>query len=429
MFRLAFAMIPEFFPAREVGRAQGIISAMFAGGAVIGLVLGGWLASDYGWQDTYHTVIAFAILLPILAYYILRESPIKTGEAVAVPGFTALGIGLMTDMLGITESTYWGWTSFTSGSIASVPWGVPEFMIIAAVLFGFFAYWEGRARSPVLRLRSLRVGNILVSNINGVISGLTMFVTFTTMTILIELPFTPGLSATGFGQNEFWMGIVSVPAAASMLVLGMPLGRMTSHLGPKPVMLLGFGMGLVGALLLTQYSNPAFSLAYWSTWSPGSPPFNLPQAIPYSMVLGSALMLVGTVASLIAMSNVIVLTVSPQELGVQTGMNQTFRNLGSAIGPVLVSSVISGGILSYYAYPPPIGTQPIYAVAAFQYCFIALAVISAIGVLCTLFLRNYRYRADGTKLTDVSLVGKYPPPVAPPVDTDPAPSLSEPARR
>ena len=120
-----------------------------------------------------------------------------------------------------------------------------------------------------------------------------------------------------------------------MLVLGMPLGRMTSHFGPKPVMMLGFGLSLVGALLLTQDSNPMFSIAYWSTWSPASLPYNLPQALPYSMVIGSALTLIGTVAVLISMSNVIVLTVGPQELGVQTGMNQTFRNLGSAVGPVL----------------------------------------------------------------------------------------------
>ena len=42
--------------------------------------------------------------------------------------------------------------------------------------------------------------------------------------------------------------------------------------------------------------------------------------------------MVGNVAVLISMSNVIVLSVDPKTMGVQTGMNQTFRNLGSALG-------------------------------------------------------------------------------------------------
>ncbi len=419
MFPLAFAMIPELFPGREVGRAQGIISAMFAGGAVVGLVIGGWLAQDYGWQDTYHTVIPFAVGLPILAWYILRESPTKTGEAIDIPGITSLGLGLTMLMLGITESTYWGWTNFTAGSLGPFPWGVPEFMILAVAFFAFFAFWEGRARFPVVRLGSLKVRNILLSNINGVISGLTMFLVFTTLTILVELPYTPGVSATGFGQSELWFGIIAVPAAASMLVLGMPLGRLTSHFGPKPVMLLGFALSTVGALLLTQYANPAFQIALWTTGSPSSPPFNVPQAIPISMVLGSVLALVGTVAVLISMSNVIVLTVGPKELGVQTGVNQTFRNLGSAIAPVLVSSIIAGFVLTHVNYGPPIGIQPVYSVAAFQYCFAVLAAISVVGLLVTLFLKNYRFHTDGTRLTDGASVGKYPPPVVSPGEPDP----------
>ena len=415
MFPLSFAMIPEVFPARRVGSAQGVISAMFAGGAVVGLVAGGWLAQDYGWQFTYHTVIPFAVGLPILAYYILSESPTVTGESLDLPGIASLGLGLLMLMLGITESTYWGWTSFTATSLGPIAWGVPEFMIVALLLFGFFAFWEGRSRFPVVRLRSLRVRNILVSNVNGVIAGLTMFLTFTTLTILLELPYLPGFTVTGFGQSELWMGIISVPAAGSMLALGMPLGRMTSSLGPKPVMLLGFALGVVGALLLTQYANPALALGYWTTGSPvipipGTPYASYPQPVPISMVLGSALVLVGTVAVLISMSNVIVLTVSEKELGVQTGMNQTFRNLGSAIGPVIVSSIIASFLVRQF------GPLPIYSVAAFQYCFGALAAISLVGFVLSLFLKNYRYAADGSRLTDVSLVGKVLPPSRTPGD-------------
>ena len=419
MFPLAFAMIPEFFPANRVGQAQGIVSAMFAGGACIGLVLGGLITTTYGWQFTYHTIIPVAIGLVILAFYILRESPTRTGESVDVAGISALGIGLAMLMLGLTESTYWGWTNFSATMVGPLPWGVPEFIIVAAILFLFFGFWEGRVKFPVIRLRALKERNILVSNINGVLSGLTMFVMFTTLTIVAELPAPPG-----FNQNPFYMGLLSLPAAASMLALGMPLGRMTARYGPKPVMVLGFALSTFGALLLTQYANPAFQLGTFHSGSPNG------FAVPVLLLIAPAFVLVGTVAVLISMSNVIVLSVGPRELGVQTGMNQTFRNLGSAIGPVLVSAIISLFIIGYIPLPPPIGNEPIYSVAAFQYCFVALAVFGLIGVGLSAFLKNYRFQSDGTR-HEVSLVGKHTSTVFVPGAADPpmkTPSEATPAR-
>ena len=426
MFPLAFAMIPEFFPAREVGRAQGVISAMFAGGAVIGLVGGGWLAQDYGWQFTYHTVIPFAVLLPVLAYFILRESPTRTGASLDIPGITTLGLGLALLMLGITESSYWGWTSFSAGTLFGVPWGVPEFLILAIVCFAVFAVWEERAKSPVIRLASLKARNIFVSNFTGIIAGLTMFLTFTTLTILLELYFTPGSSHTGYGLSELWMGLVTVPAALSMLILGMPIGRLTSRIGPKPVMVFGFGLSALGAFLLTQYANASLSLGYWSTGSPAvylhQVLVNQPQPVPILMVVATMLVFVGNVGVLIAMSNIIVLSVGPTELGVQTGMNQTFRNLGSAIGPVLVSSIIASFVVGATPDIPGIGVQPIYSAAAFQWSFGVLAIIAAIGFASSLFLRNYRFSADGVRSDSGATAEVYPRAIFPEEPTSSATS-------
>ncbi|MGI0140078.1 MAG: MFS transporter [Thermoplasmata archaeon] len=395
MFPLAFAMIPEFFPANRVGPAQGIVSAMFAGGACIGLVVGGWLAQAYGWPLTYHTVIPAAVGLLILAWFILRESPTLTGERLDLPGISSLGLALTFLMLAVTESTYWGWTSLSGGTIAGVAWGVPEFLVLSVLLFAFFGYWETRAPSPVIRLRSLKVRNILVSNITAVVAGLMLFIVFTTLTILVEAYYFPALSQTGFGQSELWFGLIALPSAAGMLATGLPLGRLTSRYGPKPVMILGFALASVGGLLLTQYANPSFQITLVST-SSGiqylSPVLvSYPQPVPLILLLAPVLVLVGTVAVLIAMSNIIVLSVGPRELGVQTGMNQTFRNLGSAIGPVLVSSILAAYIFN------AVGPFDLYSTLAYQYCFLVLAVVAAIGLVSSFYLRNYRFESDGTR--------------------------------
>ncbi|EQD26019.1 major facilitator transporter, partial [mine drainage metagenome] len=197
MFPLGFAMLPEVFPAARVGESQGIVSAMFAAGAALGLVGGGWISQSYGWQVTYHTVIPVAIILVVAAALLLRESPTLVKESVDIPGVSSLGLGLAMLLLGITEGADWGWTNFNGASLGPLPWGAPEFFILAAVGFAFFVWWEDRAKEPVVRLASLKIRNILVSNVNGLLVGVAMFLMFVTDTILFEYTLNTGSSPLG----------------------------------------------------------------------------------------------------------------------------------------------------------------------------------------------------------------------------------------
>ncbi|MCI4373036.1 MAG: MFS transporter, partial [Thermoplasmata archaeon] len=191
MFPLGFAMLPEVYPPAKVGQAQGILSGMFAGGAALGLIGGGWIAQNYGWQLTYHTVIPVAVLVLVLAAVFVRESLVRAARKIDFIGVTSLGIGLTFLMLGITEGAYWGWTNFTGGAVGGVAWGVPEFFLIALAAFAVFLWWEPRAPSPIVSFKELRQRNIWVSNLNGVIVGTSMFLMFTILVILGEYP-SPG---------------------------------------------------------------------------------------------------------------------------------------------------------------------------------------------------------------------------------------------
>jgi len=118
---------------------------------------------------------------------------------------------------------------------------------------------------------------------------------------------------------------------------------------------------------------------------------------------------------LIAMSNIIVLSVSPRELGIQTGMNQTFRNLGSAVGPVLAAAITASfttQVLVAVAPPPvPLLAISVPAIAGFEVLFGITAAIAVIGLVLSLGLRNYRFDANGTRSTAPSAaVGKSPSP-------------------
>ncbi len=372
MFPLAFAMLPELFPAARVGQAQGIVSAMFAVGASLGLVGGGYISYTWGWQLTYHTVIPVAVILAVLAYVTLRESPHLTPHPVDYPGIASLGFALATVMFGLTEGTYWGWTNFSAVHLGGVPWGVPQFFLLALLGLVFFLLWEPRTPYPVVSFAALKKRNIWISNVNGIFVGMGMFLVFIGLVLLVEYPYAPG-----FGLNEFQMGLVSVPASLSMLALAPVWGRLVAARGPKPVMVLGFGVMALGGVGLAFLNSNIYELMLFS--------------IPA---------LAGNVAVLISMSNIIVLSVGREELGIQTGMNQTFRNLGSAVGPVIAATVTASLVATDYIRVPGVPVPvpvPTYQLLGFQIVFGLTAAIAFVGLLLSLGLRNFRFLADGSR--------------------------------
>lgn len=389
MFPLGFAMIPEVFPPARVGQAQGLLAGMFSAGAAAGLVGGGWIAETYGWQVTYHTVIPIAIAVLLLAAVYVRESPVRQARRVDLPGVVSLGAGLTFLMLGITEGAYWGWTNLFAVTYDGVGWGVPQFFLLSAAVFGFFLNWEPRSANPMVSFRALRQRNIWVSNVNGAIVGMTMFLFFTVLIILGEYP------APGFHLTELNAGLVLVPAVLSMMVTGPFLGRSIARFGPKPVMGLGFLLITAGALALLVFNRSTLAVALL--------------AIP---------VMVGNVAILISMTNVIVLSVDPKTLGIQTGMNQTFRNLGSAVGPVLVTSLLASFAFTE-VFPGVVFRN--YHILGYQVVFALIAAIGAVGGVLSLALRNYRFLADGSR---TSQARRAPAPGAA-VEPPPAPVAAE----
>ena len=61
MFPIAFGIIRDQFPRSKIAIGQGIITSMFAAGAVIGLVAGGHLIQNFGWQSTFFSIIPIVL--------------------------------------------------------------------------------------------------------------------------------------------------------------------------------------------------------------------------------------------------------------------------------------------------------------------------------------------------------------------------------
>ncbi len=372
MFPLAFAIIGETFPPREIGLAQGIVSAMFAAGASLGLFGGAWITDTFGWQLTYHTVIPFAVLAVILAALILPTSRVRHAVRLDVGGAAALGVALAGFLLALSEGPTWGWLTIDAVTVAGVPVGVPLFLAISVVAFVLFLLWEPRVTAPIVDFARMKVRNVWISNVVGLLTSAGMFIIFVVVTLVIQAPTT----AYGLGESIFISGLLFVPSTLAMLAFGPFIGRAVTRFGPKPLMILGGVLVMAGGLLLMAFNR-----------------------LPIQFVFVPISALVGMVMTFIAIINIIVLSSRPQELTIQTGMNQTFRNVGMALGPAISATILTSLTVTH-RFPTPSGLQSVTfpSLTGFEVAFLVTALLGASCAVLSLFVQNYRYLADGTRV-------------------------------
>jgi MFS family permease len=391
MFPLAFAMIGEQFPPREVGIAQGIVASMFAAGASLGLFGGAWITNTYGWQLTYHTVIPFAVLALIVTILILPPTRVRHAVPLDAAGAAALGVGLAGLLVALSEGPTWGWGNWSAVSAAGVPLGVPLFAILALAGFAAFFLWEPRARAPIVDFARMAERNIWISNVVGVTTAAGMFIVFVTTVQIVQVP----TSAYGLGLSVFISGVLFLPSTIAMLIFGPFIGRAIPRYGPRPFMILGGALIALGGSLMFAFNRTELQFA-----------------------IGPIPALVGMVMCFIAMTNVVVLAARPHEIGIVTGMNQTFRNVGMAIGPAIAASILTS-ITFLWVVPGTFGqvTLPLPTLEAYRDAFAVTAALGVFGMILSVFLRNYRYLADGTRVDG-------PTPAGAPVVAEPAAAAS-----
>jgi MFS family permease len=342
IFPLAFSLVREEFPREMVPRAQGILSAMFGAGAAFGLPLGALVANSYGWQANYHIALPFIVVLTVLIFFAVRESSVTNPNAkLDYVGAVWLGGALGAMVFGLSEGSTWGWTSI---SVLGLTFG-------GLVLLLPLVYYERRVLEPILNLKLLAIRNVMVANVVGLTSGAALFLAFQAITFKLELP-----SPTGFGFSILTTGIYLVPLAVAILVVAIPVGRLTPKYGTKPFLYLGCAVGAVGFYLISTASTATEIAEY--------------------LIVASA----GLGILLVATQNLLVLSVQRRQMGLATSLNTVFRNIGSSLGAPVAGSLMSTFVVTYViagvSYSVPTNTAFVYAYYIAIIGFVVSLVIS-----------------------------------------------------
>ncbi|MDG7013993.1 MAG: MFS transporter [Nitrososphaerota archaeon] len=352
---LALAIIAETFPNERIAAAQGVVSATFAIGAAAGLIGGAYIIQDFGWQWAFHSAFILSLILfAAVAKFLPRGSP-GTGLKVGYETVVLLMAGVSLVLLYLTEGPYEGW--YSTYGLAALAAGI-------ALTAGFFVA-ESRRSNPLIQLSLLRIRNVLVANGIGIISGIGLFMLFFAVTFYAEDP-----KPLGLGLDPISAGLTIGPAAVLMLIAGPLIGRLVTKAGPKPALVTGGAVAIVG-----------FSL------------FIFNRATATDVVIATSVSMVGAVAVIIPIVNMISVSLPRETVATGLGLNTMLRNIGGAIGPVVATSIMA----TYTATVPVLHDGFLIPVSfpdstAFDYVFYLGIVAMFVAILFSLATRNYVFR-------------------------------------
>lgn len=340
MFPLAFSLIRDEFPIEKIAIAQGIISAMFGVGTAVGFLLGGYVTDTFGWEWTYHTVVPFVAFATFLVAFKVKESPVRLKVRIDFLGAALLATTLVAFLVGITETRTRGWSD---------PLIVGLLILSAFSLFSF-AYWQTRAKEPLVRPSLLKQRNIALTNAIGFMIGFALFTVSQTIA---------ALAGFNFGLDATHIGILNLPTSILTLFLGPTVGLLVKKRGPKWPMTFGMVMSIAGFISL--YFNHATEL---------------------EVMTGIAIMGSGTAFAMVGSINMIVISTPREETGISTAMNMIVRTSGSVAGPAIAAVIIS----EHSHYVAGVGVIP--DDSAYKLIFLMSSVFMGIGVMLALLLRD-----------------------------------------
>jgi len=287
------------------GRARAAATAWwgasFGAGVALGPVLMALVQDGGSWRVTYVVLAVLSAVLALAAPALLAESTLGRRRGVDPVGALLLAGGLACLLTALTEGR--------------LGWGRPAVVVLlagAAVLLAGFALHQLRAGEPMIDLRGFRRPRLAAATIGAFVTGTG---------IIAITSYVPTLLQRGYGRDVLFSAVVllawSGPAAVSALGVRVLPERWS---GPGRI---AVGLVVVGA-----------GIVVLSGLGAGSPTGRL--------VTGLIVAGIGTGAVTATLGREAVASVPPDQAGTGSGINNTSRYVGAALGVTLVAALVGG---------------------------------------------------------------------------------------
>ncbi|WED77815.1 MDR family MFS transporter [Aeromonas allosaccharophila] len=333
LIALAFTVIADTIPPREVGKYQGYISAVYAVSSIAGPLLGGYFTEQLSWRWIFWINLPLGALAVFLINRNLKQLNVRRHSR-----FDWKGAALLITVTTLTLLLLSPETALPAVWLASA----------LAVSLLLLILIERRAHDPILPAHLARLPGYLVSVLLVMLSQLLMFAVL--VYLPLQMQWQKGLSASESGVS---MVIFMIFITAGAFVGGKLIGR-TGHY--KSFVAVGFALAAV-----------ALWQIHFDAW--------------VKLALGFAGIGLGLV--LPALSVVVQNALPREDRGIGMSLFNFGRELGGAVG-VAICSMLFNAQLPAGSAGQLSALSPQLLAPGFSATYIGMAIIATFALLLTL---------------------------------------------
>ena len=301
------SIVNNIFPRRERPQAMAVWGTVAGAGMMLGSVVSGLLINIFHW----HAIFIFTATLTVIAFVanclLVPESVDEHKTPVDWLGGLFAFLGVFGLVYGITELP----DSLRGVETATNPTLVWSALVVAIISLVVFVWWEWRSKHPMLDMKLFRSSGFGISSLILVLTFLALSGTMYGMSILEQ-------SIIGFSPLE--AALYMIPVMIPMMILSPLVPKLAARFSSRWVISAGLVITAVAFLLISQLDG---NVTDWHIFS--------------CMVM----LVVGITFAMIPSTNLLMLVVPKNRSGMGSAMEDTTRELGSALGVALIGSSIN----------------------------------------------------------------------------------------
>ena len=293
MFAVSLALVAQEFEAgRERGTAMGIYGATIGVSVAIGPLVGGAITSALGWRWVFFLNLPIGVAALAMTYAKIRESRDPNATRVDWLGLVTLSGALFALVLGLLRGNDDGWSSTP----------IVALLAAAAALLVAFVAVESRVREPMLPLGLFRRRAFTGVQLAAVGVSASLFALFLYLTFYLQ---------DYLGYSPLQAGIRYLPITLVTFFAAPVAGALLGRIHARVLMAIGLVGTGIGLILMS-------GLGAGSSWT---------ALLPGFIAAGIGVGLLNPVIADVALS-----VVPKERSGMAAGINDTFRQVGIAVG-------------------------------------------------------------------------------------------------
>jgi EmrB/QacA subfamily drug resistance transporter len=324
------AILTSIFPPERRGAAFGVWGGIAGLATIAGPVLGGLIVTYLDWRWIFYINVPIGLVAVVATFLVVPDLRPGRGAGVEPVGVLLTSAGLLAITFGLIEGQRFDWSTVTT--VVGVPITIPDILVAGVVLLLAFFVWDSFRASPLVPLSLFGERNFSLMNWVGATVAFGMVGLFLPLTIYLQSAL--GFSALKAGLTMLPMSLVSMPVAPIA-------GRLADRVGGKYVLMVGLALFAAGMAWLDWRASIDST---WVTFLPGL------------LVAG-----LGVGCTFAPLATVAMLNIQPRMAGAASGVLNTTRQVGGAIGSAVVGAVLQNRLavslhdqaVSYSAQLPP----------------------------------------------------------------------------